>query len=515
MAVKNEKRSKAANIIIILVLGIWAVAIGAYLAWKNVPEEEMTLDSAPITSGTWDDERWAGIYQGNDKIGYAFSRIRSTDGGYDVWAKSKLRLSLLQSEQEINMDMQARLDSSFGIELVQFQLLSGIMEIKASGVASGRTLDITIHTAGQDIEKKLNFNQRPTLEMNWLMQEKLKDTNPGESLRFSMFEPMTQQELPVTVEVGDAETVELVTGAERAYKCEVKFSDQMQYAWVSVEDGEIIKEMHPGTGLTTLMEPPEVAMDVDWERAGQVDVITSLMVPSNTSLVDPRSVSYLLARLKDAPLKGLDLKLEGRQTLSGQTVEVLTPGIAPGPTYRIPMKKSLPEEAARLEEFLAPTPFIQSDNALIKKAAAKARGDAKEVVPAVENIVKWIEKEIEPSLVVSVPSALEVLKVKRGACKEHTVLFVALARASGIPARTVSGIVYSDQQMIDGFYYHAWPEVFISAPDGMGRWVAVDPTFHQFPADATHIRLKEGGLDKMLNLMQVIGLLKVEVEDYR
>ena len=148
-------------------------------------------------------------------------------------------------------------------------------------------------------------------------------------------------------------------------------------------------------------------------------------------------------------------------------------------------------------------------------AAGEAVGEAREAVAAVDGLLAWISKNVEPSLVTSIPSALEVLGKKKGACKEHTVLFIAMARSLGIPARTVSGIVYSDQQMIEGFYYHAWAEVYLAGPDGAGSWVSVDPSFNQNPADATHVKLIEGDLEKMLNLMQVIGRLRVEVEDYR
>ncbi len=101
----------------------------------------------------------------------------------------------------------------------------------------------------------------------------------------------------------------------------------------------------------------------------------------------------------------------------------------------------------------------------------------------------------------SVPSALEVLETRRGDCNEHTVLYVALARAVGIPARTAAGLVYVD----GAFYYHAWPEVFL---DG---WVAVDPTFGQFPADAAHLRFTIGGLAQQAELIRLIGQLTLDV----
>jgi hypothetical protein len=68
-----------------------------------------------------------------------------------------------------------------------------------------------------------------------------------------------------------------------------------------------------------------------------------------------------------------------------------------------------------------------------------------------------------------------------------------------------AGIVY----MRDGFYYHAWPEIWL------GRWTAIDPTFNQFPADATHIRFITGNLDRQSDILKLIGKLKVEVLEYK
>jgi transglutaminase-like putative cysteine protease len=81
------------------------------------------------------------------------------------------------------------------------------------------------------------------------------------------------------------------------------------------------------------------------------------------------------------------------------------------------------------------------------------------------------------------------------------VLYVALARAVGLPARTDAGLVY----LRGHFYYHAWPEVWL------GQWVAVDPTFGQFPADASHLRFVIGGLARQVELLRLIGRVRVTV----
>jgi transglutaminase-like putative cysteine protease len=120
---------------------------------------------------------------------------------------------------------------------------------------------------------------------------------------------------------------------------------------------------------------------------------------------------------------------------------------------------------------------------------------------AARRLTRWVHENLRKEVTTGVPSALDVYARRAGDCNEHTVLFVALARAVGLPARTAAGLVYLDGT----FYYHAWPEVWL------GEWVAVDPTFGQFPADAAHLRLTVGGLARQLELVRFVGQLDVDV----
>jgi hypothetical protein len=87
------------------------------------------------------------------------------------------------------------------------------------------------------------------------------------------------------------------------------------------------------------------------------------------------------------------------------------------------------------------------------------------------------------------------------------VLYVAMARALGIPARIATGLAYTR----NAFYYHAWPEVYIDEGNDRGLWLPVDPTFNQFPADAMHVRFATGGLDKQTAILPLIGKLQITV----
>jgi transglutaminase-like putative cysteine protease len=132
----------------------------------------------------------------------------------------------------------------------------------------------------------------------------------------------------------------------------------------------------------------------------------------------------------------------------------------------------------------------------------------------------WVYSELIKSPALSIPSALEVLQNRRGDCNEHTVLYTALARAAGLPTRIAIGLVWSDD--LDGFYYHAWPEVLIEevedgvaagadSNDGDSHWIALDPTLGQRRADATHLKLLEGGIETWTRLLPFLGSLELEV----
>ena len=84
---------------------------------------------------------------------------------------------------------------------------------------------------------------------------------------------------------------------------------------------------------------------------------------------------------------------------------------------------------------------------------------------------------------------------------------MALARAAGVPARTNMGLA----MVGGGFFYHAVRGVWIDDGPSRGYWLPVDPTFNQFPADATHLRLLQGGLDKQTAILPLIGQLKLTV----
>jgi transglutaminase-like putative cysteine protease len=165
----------------------------------------------------------------------------------------------------------------------------------------------------------------------------------------------------------------------------------------------------------------------------------------------------------------------------------------------------LPQNAPEFASALVATPFLQSSHPRVLAQAQEILGNERDALRATQRLLDWTYNMVEKSPTIALPTALAVLESRKGDCNEHAVLFTALARAAGIPARVAAGVVYLE----GAFYYHAWSEVWL------GQWVAVDPTFHQFPADATHVKFVEGGPEQHMALLKVIGRIKMEVVEYK
>ena len=214
----------------------------------------------------------------------------------------------------------------------------------------------------------------------------------------------------------------------------------------------------------------------------------------------PDGVARFRVRLSGVNLTGFDRLLAGpRQHLAGDTLEITTETAlqAHATPYRLPSRDSA------LARWLQPEPLIQSWDPRIAAQARLIVGGGRDRSPAkaAEQLTHWVHSTVRREVGTSVPSAEKVLETRRGDCNEFTTLYVALARSAGLPARTVSGLIYLNGR----FYYHAWAEVYL------GDWVAVDPMFDQYPADAAHLRFAVGGLARQVELFPLVGRLTLEV----
>ncbi|MDX1645518.1 MAG: transglutaminase domain-containing protein [Longimicrobiales bacterium] len=460
------------------------------------------------------------LTMGERTVGQATSRLDTLPDGFELEDLMNLELPALGQTGTAVARTHVKLSPSLVMEAFSFTLDSEVGRFEASGVlAPDTTLQVRIVSA--DSEQTLSFRlpQPPVMSnvvpIRVAMGEGLE---VGETVRLPVFDPTSLSTRTVEVDILEHDTLLVTdsaalgpTGRWRparsdtvpAWKIAETFGGVRVESWVD-EDGRILRA-ESGLGFSMEKTEYELARQAqeDARFAGpsavDEDVILSTAVQSDVDFDDVETHDELRFRLTGVDLRGYQLD-GGRQELRGDTLIIRRERWdALDPEYR------LPYPYMDLRNALQPEPLIQSDDRRIVRRAREItaartrwRQNPKEVA---RQLTTSIHAMLHKSITFSVPNAVQVLETLQGDCNEHTVLYVAMARALGLPARTAVGLVYVN----GAFFYHAWPEVWL------GEWVAVDPTFGQYPADASHIRFVVGGLAQQVEIVRLIGNLNIEV----
>ncbi len=268
-------------------------------------------------------------------------------------------------------------------------------------------------------------------------------------------------------------------------------------AWLDATDGRLLELTMSGTMKAVPMAEAE-AKKLD----GTLDVFGQSKVPLPRALPNGAAKVTLLLEGLPPELRRADAR-QRFEALPDGTVRVRLSSHRPA---KAPAK--LPVDRALFARELAATPTVDHDSpaivALARTLVPKPEGQEPLHVAAV--LAGWVNGSLAKVYGASSDRATRVLAEKRGDCTEHALLFVALARASGLPARTVHGLVSADMDGTDALFWHEWAEVWA------GEWIAVDPTFGQLPADATHLTLGEQGTSSAVALIGQLRVLEATLE---
>jgi len=446
--------------------------------------EPLDLSTPSGTTGAALSQR--GVYYRGSRIGFIRERLSPLEQGYRAEQTGELTLNVLGRERQMRIEGSVTTLASGALAEFDFRLRTSSgrspFETVIRGVVNGDALELNIRSARSERSEVRELDEPIVLPLNLYYSLAGHGWTSGETYQVRLFDPMTLAEGDATVAVKDAEIVRWGSREEEAFRLQTTFAGLTTTAWVS-ETGEVLKEETP-LGWTLIKEAPGSGLEVRGDRPPN-DVAILSAVPAIGFSGDASSLNFAELRLVDFP-GGFDELDGGRQHAEGDTVTI-TIDVSAYADASI-----LSPDARR--DALAADAFAQSDDvAIIEQATRIAEGlSAEDTARALND---WVFSHVSKSPTLSLPSAVEVLEQRVGDCNEHTVLFVALARASGLPTRIATGLAYTGGQ----FYYHAWPEVWIDA------WVPVDPTFGQFPADPLHVRLLTGGLETQYEILKLLG----------
>jgi hypothetical protein len=139
------------------------------------------------------------------------------------------------------------------------------------------------------------------------------------------------------------------------------------------------------------------------------------------------------------------------------TRQALLPPDDTSKLVKVPPKK-LPKD---VRPYLGPSPGIESQHGKIKALAKKILADTSASTTdwqRVETLFDWVRNNIEPRDKQQQPGAMQTLRDKASNHEGLCWLFIALCRASEIPARTVWVPKY------------CYPEFYLEDDDGEGYW---------------------------------------------
>jgi transglutaminase-like putative cysteine protease len=496
-----------------LVFAAWVVTMGVVLnrAYLQAGSFNLATDLARYGSAA----EWRGVYYRGEKIGFTVSQTNPTADGFEVLEDARIQMALSGQTTPAVIRTTARVDREFVLRSFDFSLDPGTGPLQVSGRVSGKHVSLTIKSQSGTQNEERDLSEVPVLSLNLPRRLAAEGFKPGTQRQFVVLDPATLSSDTITIDVGKREIVNayapgvvgvgsasvrsLTNRPIPAFRVDMTFSGIRTTSWVT-DTGEVVREESP-LGFLTTREAPEEAQRLAIGGRIQGDLLESAAVQPRRStknrIDDPRDVRRIRIRIEGADLQSPDVRGAG-QSVAGDILQIVD-------------ARSLRAEPADpdVARYLRPEPLIESDDPAIRAEAEAATAGVTDARLKAERLTRRVNGMLDKKPTVSLPSAREVLRTKVGDCNEHTALYVAMARSIGIPSRIAVGLAYSR----GAFYYHAWPEVYIDEGRGRGLWLPVDPTFNQFPADATHVRFTRGGLDRQAAILPLIGHLKMNIID--
>jgi len=476
--------------IITAIVGFWCVMNFLLLQRQlAAPPSVITVRSTEKLTETL--EEWWGVFYRGEKIGFASQVITPKTKGYKLYDRSTMNLNMLGTVQPTMTELEMEANDDWILERFAFELRSKEIRFSARGQMNGTKLQLTLDSGSHQSSRELSLRQAPYLLAALKPYVVTQQLETGKKFLFPTFDPSTLSEQVTTVVIEGREQLRIADRTEPAIRMRQSFRGISVLSWVDGQ-GRTLKEESPA-GFSIVRQEMSTARSLP-ARAVSLDLIAQTAVPVATKLTDPQIQRAL--RLKLGGVNFANFRLNGgRQKLIQDQLEIRREDLNGLSLAKIPVRDT------RLASYLQPTPFVQADHPKIQALAAQILNGERDGYRAAIKIKDWVYKEIAKQPTVSIPNALEVLQTRSGDCNEHTVLFNALARAAGIPAKTVVGVVY----LRGAFYYHAWSEVWL------GDWISLDSVLNQFPADVTHVKFLEGEIDRQIEILQLIGNLKIEI----
>ena len=455
----------------------------------------------PATAPSSSDETWMSVLLGGRKIGSL--HIERQRDGQTVTTTQTLSVLLTRSGKSIPLGNTIRsVEAPDGRPLgFSARTTMSTMDSVVDGrrLPDGRFLvDLTV--GGATRQETIDWPPGALLAEGQRMAMLAAGGRAGSQYLLPTFDPASRQVIDAQVEVLGDEQVQLPNGPERLnhqrQRLQQARGDQVLDLWLD-QQGRVRKGLIGMLGSRMEMLACDRACAQAPEQS--VDMFRAAMVDSPRPLTPNLRSDWLRYRVHvdgDALQPFIDTD-EQRITPLGHGNWQIDTGSA-----------HLHGQPSPQPDDLAANAWLQSDAPLIRELAARAIGKASTPKQKMRRLRDFVSHYItQHGLDVGYASALEVANNRQGDCTEFAVLLAAMARASGVPARVVTGMVYADRygKASRVFLPHAWVQAWLGH-----RWQSYDAALRHF--DSTHVALDSGDGDPwhFYGVTDLFGRLRID-----
>lgn len=442
-------------------------------------------------------EHWYGVYLSGAKAGYASSGLKLDDEGRVViYEDSRFQVTMNGIRQDMRISSSRIYDPTGPLREIHMQIDDPAGPTTFNCIVEEDEMIFRSSIGNETKEARLPKPQESLDDALHQYDLTREGARIGDEVTYHVFEPTYNLEMEGVARITGIEERVLDGATTKVYEIKESLEALGVESTSYVMENGVKLEDHVAGIITMRLEQEALAKDVNYSN----DVIVSNAALVDTPIANPRTRNELKLILK-GPLKSDHLFNDERQYLyaEGDSFVFTATEISLGGFEQATVPITNPE----VTEWLKPTMFVQSDNPKIKGQATEIVGDEKNALKINEKLCHWVHDQVHTTFSARLTNALEVLENLQGDCTEHSILFIALARAAGLPAREVAGLIYVEGER-PGFYFHQWATVWV------GKWIDVDPTFDQPLADVTHIKLAEGDLLNQAKLIPIIGQISVQ-----
>lgn len=441
-------------------------------------------------------EHWTGIVFNGAKVGFTHTRVTraAEDGLYDISGEAVVRFRFLGYDKRTQIRTLDTVDENGRLARFDYRYVLDESEQSLSGQVRDGRLRYRLTSAGRPPEQKEETLAEPLYPAGALdLLPVLEGLRVGRVFRWLVFNGETQSLSPATQRVEAYERSDLFDGA--AFKVRTELLGLSSTSWIDARGRPLLELSMNGVLVSALEDERTAKSYLATAAVNKDDVLVEWsLVKAPLPLADPRRAQFLRVALSRLPLS------DERQRCTASAAEAVC---------EIDARRPISPASGSAESGLKPSAVVQSNDPMIRLLARSiAPGATMSADEKIAAVLAWLERNIrkEP---VDAFSALDVLDARRGECQGHAYLYAALARALGVPTRVVNGLVYASDY--GGFLYHTWAESLVA-----GSWRAVDPTFSQAYADATHIALARGeSAAELAPLVDWVGNTRIRVLEAR